>query len=206
MHPTLLLALALTVGDPSENIQTAAFIEADALEVGGEYEILIEINFPEAVTAGKAGVPAPFLQIDVPPSVRLTGKTLTTHRELARNEFIQEPYERLLKEAVNFIPFELIAEPKPDERIGLNLVAYVSAGDGSEPTFFRRRLELPVRGSVDAVATKKKRSDWGTDKSLLQIGQKMKGLSLPGVDGVQVDLGQWIGKKNLIVSTYRAYW
>ena len=63
----------------------------------------------DGASAAKSGAPAPFVQFDVPPSVRLTGKHLTTHRELANNEFIQEPYEQLLEESPGFVPFEIEA-------------------------------------------------------------------------------------------------
>jgi hypothetical protein len=203
--PLLLAVPALLAGD-SPSIGTAAYLEVEALEVGGSYEIVVDVHFPEEVVTSKAGVPAPFLQLDVPPSVKLQGRVLTTHEELAANEFIQEPFERLLEESVSMIPFELIAEPAVGETIGLNLVAYVSAGDGSEPYFFRRRLELPVAGAAEAVVAETPKSNWGTDAELLQIGDRVTPFSLPLANGVEVNVAEWLGKKNLILTTYRAHW
>ena len=200
----MLAPLILSALLPGADVQTSAFIDADELVVGERYEIFLRVKLPENVLASEAGAPAPFLQLDVPPSVRLEGRYLETHDELARNEFLAEPYERLLQDELTKIPFTLVAEPKPDERIGLNVVAYLTAPDQA-PSFFRTRLEQPVAAG-DAERATKKRSTWGVDPDLWQIGDRVRAVSLPDAAGQSVDLGQWIGDKNVIVTTYRAYW
>ena len=196
------LAAALSAGS---DVQTSAFIDADEIAVGERYEIFLRVRLPESVVASEAGAPAPFLQIDVPPSVRLEGRYLKTKDELARNEFLVEPYERLIKEELTRIPFVLEREPEPGESIGLNVVAYLTA-EGEPPRFFRERLELAVTGGASGQSAARKRSDWGEDERLLQIGDEVTPVALPNAAGESVDLGQWIGKKNVIVTTYRAFW
>ena len=69
------LACLLCVGSAPDDLVTAsARVEAgDGKDRG---DIVLEISFQHGVAADKAGLPAPILQIDVPPSVRLDGRTL----------------------------------------------------------------------------------------------------------------------------------
>ena len=204
MIPILVAAAFLSSGE--EAVRVSAYLDADELEVGEEYSIQLELTLPASMDATKAGAPAPFLQLDIPPSVKLVGKELTAYRELASNEFLHEPYERLLKEKSVEILFELIAEPKAGEQIGLNVLGYVRTDDETDDFFFRRRLELPLVALADAVPAKIAKSDWGTDDKLLQIGQKAEAFSLPLADGTKFDLASVLGKKKVIVTTYRAHW
>lgn len=205
MH-TIAAAILMAALTPPDTTSFQATLPAESLSVGTSYSIQLDIQFPEAVVASAAGAPAPFLQIDVPPSVKLEGRYLTTHKELSKNEFIAEPFERLLKDPQAKIPFELIAEPQPGETIGLNLVAYLSAADGSAPSFVRQRIELPVAAGAKAVPAKEPKSNWGTDKRLLQIGDKLEPFALPMADGSEFQVGELIGKQNLLITTYRAQW
>ncbi len=190
--------------EPVEPVGITATIDATSLEVGVEYEIIIEI-YPGEASTRDAGIPAPFLQIDVPPSVKLSGRVLETYRELSDNEFLQKPYERLLKQLPARIGFQLVAQPGPEETIGLNVVAYLE-GPSGEKTFLRRRLELPVAPGAEAVPGDATDSSWGTDETLLQIGDRAAPFELPRADGTMVALESYLGEKNIIVTTYRAYW
>lgn len=206
IHLPLLLLLACVqdgaiADDP---IGITATLDATSLEVGNEYEFVVEV-FADDVSTSKAGIPAPFLQIDVPPSVKLTGKVLETYKELSKNEFLQAPYERLLKKLPARIGFQLVAPPKPDETIGLNVIAYIEGPEG-ERTFLRRRLELPLAPGATAVPGDANDSSWGKDEELLQIGDRAAPFELPRADGTLVALESLLGEKNLIVTTYRAYW
>lgn len=201
----LVLALAAPVL-PAEEVRITATLPATELTVGGAHEIRLEIVFPDAVVASEAGVPAPLLQLDVPPSVKLTGRTVTTLKELRNNEFIAEPYERLLEDTQSAITFELVTEPAEGATIGLNVIAYVSAGDGTEPVFMRRRLELPLVAGASATEATEPNSTWGTDEALLQIGDKLEPFALPLADGYELSVAEWIGQSNIILTTYRAHW
>ena len=203
--PLLLIVASLQAGElPDEPIGITATLDATSLEVGVEYEIILEL-YPGEASTSEAGIPAPFLQIDVPPSVKLSGPVLETYTELSRNEFLQEPYERLLKQLPARIGFQLIAPPGPEETIGLNVIAYLEGPDG-EKLFLRRRLELPLTPGAEAVAGDVNDSSWGTDETLLQIGDRAAPFELPRADGTIVALESYLGEKNIIVTTYRAFW
>jgi peroxiredoxin len=48
------------------------------------------------------------------------------------------------------------------------------------------------------------RSEWGQTQTL-QIGDKAEKFALPS-KGSKVSLKKYLGKKNVIVNTYRAFW
>lgn len=187
-------------------MEVFAYLDAAELKLGGRYEFVVAVSLPEGSNASKAGSPAPFLQLDVPKGIKLLEPALTTHKQLADNEFLQEPYERLMEEGEVSIPFELTAELAPGASIGMNILAYVAGGKGKADYFFRRRLELPLYPGAEAEHGNDSKSDWGTDKQLLQIGQKATPFLLPNAKGELVSSEQYLGKHNLIVTTYRAHW
>jgi len=206
LAPVMLLAPLPHDPAPGDEVPVYAFIAADSLEVGGEYELEIFVDLPAAANASESGAPAPFLQIDVPPSIQLGGRYLKTYKELSENEFLQEPYERLLKENPARIPFKVVAEPGEDERIALNILGYVKPGGGERDFFMRRRFELPVEAGVDAEEVAAENSGWGVDEKLLKIGDQAVDFALPRADGTKVKLSDHLGKSNVIVTTYRAFW
>ena len=189
----------------ADSIQVAAHLMTAELEVGQSYEFVVELEMEAGVSLSQAGVPAALLQLDVPPSVELEGKILTTHQELASNNFLQAPYERVLKELPSSIRFKLIAAPKDNETIGLNLTGYVSGRDGSTG-FLRRRLELPLQGGASALVTNSRKSSWGIDKELLQIGDRAPDFTLPRADGSKLTLSAKFGEQRILITTYRAHW
>lgn len=189
-----------------EGVQVFAYLDAEELKPGGEYEFVVAVTLPEGRGASESGSPAPFLQLDVPKGVKLLERELKSHKELSDNEFLQLPYERLLEGTEVSIPFTVSADLAPDASIGLNILAYVDATKDKPGYFFRRRLELPLKPGAEALPGKAGKSDWGTDEKLLQIGQKAAPFLLPNAKGELVSSESFIGKQNLIVSTYRAHW
>lgn len=202
--PQVLMLLVLS-GVPENVVHVSAQVDADALSVGSEYKIVFDAHFKDGWSGGMAGIPAPFLQIEVPTSVELTGRVLKTYKELSRNEFIEEPFERLVRETPLEIGFKVIKEPDANEPFGLNFVSYASPASGDDAYFVRRRLSLPIAPNASAELVEPTRSNWGPE-GLLQIGDKAAPFSLPRADGSKVSLGQYRGKKNVIVMTYRAHW
>jgi len=189
-----------------EDVPIYAFIAADSLEVGGEYELEIFVELPENAKTSESGAPAPFLQLDVPPSIELGGRYLKTYQELSQNEFLEEPYERLLEENPARIPFKLVAEPAEGEVLGFNVLAYVKPGGETPDYFMRRRFELLIEPGVEAAEVAATDSSWGVDERRLQLGDEAADFTLPRADGTTVALADYIGKKNIIVTTYRAFW
>jgi len=205
MIPLLLPILSLvSSGIAPGEVQVSARLEASALTVGPTYEIVLDLALPAGLSNANSKI-APVLQIDVPDGVTLDGEVLTTHEDLARNEFLQEPFERALTDFPARIAFQLEKAPEAGATIGLNLVAYL-IDDADQHSFLRRRLELPLAPMASARRVDELRSDWTTDVRLLQIGQRAADFELPREDGSLVGLTDYIGEKNIIVTTYRAFW
>jgi hypothetical protein len=174
------------------------------LAVGSEYEIIIDVQYADGAAAPPAGIQPPILQIAVPDSARLGGRVLAEYNDLARNDFLQEPYERLLQQLPARVPFSLTRAPSADDVFHLNLLAYVTY-DGKE-FFLRRRLALPVRAGASARPVEPVVSDWGVDDKLLQLGDEAAEFDLPRSDGSWLALRDYLGDKNIVVTTYRAFW
>ncbi len=198
--------VALSTHSPTKGIlEVSARIPGEHLVVGKEYEIELDVSFAPGLSASNSGVPAPILQIGVPASAELTGKVLATYQEQARNEFLQEPFERLLAETPARIGFTLLRTPKPDDHFSLTILAYVSADPDREVRFVRRRLVQPLVAGAHAEKAPSIPSDWGRE-DLLQLGDRADLFELPRADGSRVALKDLIGTKNVVVVTYRAYW
>ncbi len=207
MIQILALSLLILGTPPADDVLTvSAELEAGDLKVGSEHEIVIKVGIKEGWSASQAGLPAPLLQIDAPPSVKLAGEILTTYKELSKNEFLQAPFERLLKKQEERVKFMLVQRPDPDEQIGLNIMAYVSEDPTVNSYFIRRRLTLEPAPGAKATQADAAKSDWGFDKNLLQIGDVAADFNLPKAFFPPVSLGHYLGEKNIIVATYRAYW
>lgn len=192
---------------PQDEVRVAAYLDADALPVGEELTIRLSVEVADGTSLSKAGMPAALLQIDAPDSVRLAGKELTGYRDLARNEFLEEPWERALEGGETEIAFTLVSAPAAGEVIALNVVGYATTGgeDGPRDWFLRRRLELSLTEPGDAVAVDPTTSAWGRNGTL-QIGDRAPAFRLPRADGTELDLADWLGERKVIVTTYRAHW
>ncbi len=204
---SLAVVMCLAMQETSPNmINVSATLDAKSFVVGQAYEIQLTVSVAEGWSASAAGIPKPILQIDVPKSVQLSGKVLSDHRELSRNEFLRAPYERLIEVGSSVVEFTLTSEPSADDRIGLNIIAYVRQGKDEDAFFVRKRLELPVEPGATAQSDDSSTSTWGGEGSGLQIGDRAKPFALPRADGSTVTLDDYLGKTNIILTTYRAHW
>ncbi len=206
MNLTILATtLMLLGGTDGKTVKVSATLPADTLEVGKSYEFLVDVEFPKGVSPGDAGIPAALLQVQVPPSAKLTGEVLTEHKDLARNEFLQAPFERTVEEYPARIAFKLTKKPAEGEAFHLNVMAYTLKKSKKSAKFLRRRLALPLKPGATAKEVEATPSDWGGDKHL-QLGDKAEDFDLPSADDTTASLAQFRGKKNVIVTTYRAHW
>jgi len=203
---TLFLAQPMPLELEGERIAISAQMSGEPLAVGRLSSFTVHFSLANGASASESGVPSPILQLDVPPSVKLAGKVLETYDELAKNEFLAAPYERLLRGDGASIEFELLAEPEPGASIGVIILAYVSEKEGTNPVFVRRRLELPVVPGVEARPGDDRDSHWGIDENLLQIGDLAASFDLPRADGSRLALEDVLHEQNVLVTTYRAYW
>lgn len=186
--------------------EVQAVMSAEPLGPGESTSFQVSLTLPESVSASGAGIPAPILQLEVPASVQLLGEYKRSYRDLARNEFLAEPFERLMKSPELTIPFEVIGEPAEGASIGISVVGYLTATEEAPARFFRRRLELAIASGAEATAGDDRDSTWGEDAATLDIGDTVSPLVLPIADGGEVDLSQYLGKQKVILTTYRAFW
>jgi hypothetical protein len=192
-------------------LQVEVTMQPGELTPGTPHAFTVEITAAEGWSPTDAGIPGVFVQLDVPSSVSLVGKVLETRQELARNEFLVAPFERLVETGATEIAFTIDRVPPPDATIGVNVVAYVrgpAAVDGGkgEARFVRQRFSLPVRAGAVAVPADASRSTWGGERGGLQIGDHADPFSLPRADGSEVTLQELLDRSNAIVTTYRAHW
>ena len=205
MISLIFLCVSLTAATPDAAFSVSAKIDASTLVKGEHYDVVIDWQVAGGFSSAGAGIPAPILQIDAPRAIQLDGKVLRGRRELSQNEFLQAPYERLLKESPARIRFKLRKEPNNDDIIGLNILAYIGSEESGEARFVRRRLELRLAPNASATDAASPNSRWGRN-DLLKIGDKAAGFKLPKADGTMLALKHYRGKKNVIVTTYRAHW
>ena len=71
--------------------------------------------------------------------------------------------------------------------------------------YFRRRLELPIKSGATSVEVDESNTHWGTHDTLV-VGDDADDFTLPQYGGTEISLSDYIGKKNVIVTTYRAHW
>lgn len=190
---------------PSDSVVPSAAINAETLAVGEEYEIALAVQLGSDVSVDAAGIPQMLLQIDVPKCVKLLGKEVKTLGELSKNEFLEAPYERLVDAGETTIGFKVIREPKEGDAFGLNLLAYTGGEDSADHRFVRQRLSLPIQPNSVGTLVSEPASNWGRNKTL-HIGKKATFFSLPTAAGEKVSLKKYRGKKNVVVTTYRAHW
>ncbi len=205
-----ILVSCISVASPAEStVGVSARWASDPTTVGEAYEFVLELDVPDdlSVPVGRRMKHSPILQLDVPPSVELEGKHLSNYRELARNEFLEAPFERLVERGATTVKLTLKESPKPEDAIGLIVTAFFKSKASGAEFFYRRRLSLPLKAGATAVAADAKNSFWGVDAKQLKIGDKAPLFDLPLADGSgTLALSDYVGKKKIIITTYRASW
>lgn len=203
------LALAADPAPLEAQIQLTAGLGDAELKVDEAQEFSLKLVVPEdfALPKGRRMKHSPILQIEVPESVALEGKHLKSYREQARNEFLEAPFERLIQAGTTKVGFRLKSKPKADDAIGIIVTAFFRSKSTDKEFFLRRRLSLPLTPGAVAVPAKASNSSRsGTSKSL-KIGDRVSDFTLPKIDGSgELKLSDYVGKKKLIITTYRASW
>lgn len=179
-----------------------------SVRAGDKLDVLVEVLVGQGWSVGAAGIPEPVLQIGVPEGVTLDGKVLS-EREQARNEWLFSPYERTIRPGESTITLIIDRDSlATSPTLAINLIAYARKSGEENAVFVRRRVELPlVAGttmSSDQVAS---RSNWGPPGfDSLNIGDKAQDFTLPRGNASTLALGDVLGKGDVIVTTYRAFW
>lgn len=204
--PTLAIAaILLTASTPPDDVFRASAHIEGKIEQGETARLIVDVAVKPGWSIEKAGVSNAIIQVDVPSCVKLLGERAKTKKQLARAGFIRSPEERLADGPTTEFEFEPTAPCHDDEPFEINILAYVSPPDGSDAWFVRRRIALPIKRGATSHEVDASKSDWGIGKEL-QIGDKAPLMKLPRADGTMIDLARDLGKRNIVITTYRAYW
>ncbi|MGE3182955.1 MAG: hypothetical protein AB7N71_15100 [Phycisphaerae bacterium] len=187
---------------PPDAIRISAELKPGALMVGQNHKFEVAASMAAGWSSKKQ--PPLITQLDYPACVAPVDKVLKG-KELAENEFIAEPYEYLLRENGREIEFRLIAAPADGDAIGINVIGYLRGEDDDAVWFVRKRFELPLKPGAAADPADAADSKW-SEPNVLQIGDKLPAISLPQADGEKVDFAEHAKGKNLVITTYRAFW
>lgn len=199
-----LLPLCLASAPPTDVLTASARFDGP-LTVGAKARLIVEIDMKEGWQIDKAGIPNAIIQIDAPSCVKVIGERATDKKALSKTGFMRHPEERLARDRATAFEFELQSPPADDDRFAVNILAYVSPPDDSDAWYVRRRIALSLKEGAKSSSIDAKTSDWGVGDEL-QLGDKLPRLKLPKADGSIVDLGEQLGKKNVVITTYRAHW
>jgi len=189
---------------PSDALRVDARLGAPSgLDVGAGVTAAVEVQVSDEWSQG--GRLAPVLQLELPRSVELLGDVLKDPARLAQNDFMRAPFERILKNGPNRIPGRIIAAPGDSDLIAMNVLVYVQGDQAKSGRLVRRRIELPLKAGAVARTVPADKAPWG-DGSVLAVGDRAPDFELPRADGSKFKLSEVLGKKNIVLTTYRAFW
>lgn len=204
LTPLLLLFPVLPWHEP--DVRVLARLEAERLVVGESYAARVSVELPASLSSESSAARALFVQLDAPASIELLGERPTGYDALAANEFLQEPFERLLEGDAATIPFRYLGGDDAGS-LGIVVLGYLRDAATGEERFLRKRVELPVKARAEGVPGDASDSSWGDDPELLQIGDVAPSFDAALVDGTgRFTLDEVLGRETVIVTTYRAFW
>jgi hypothetical protein len=196
--------LAMASTPPADTLTARARIEGE-LKPGETARLIVEIESRKGWSLTQAGIPNAIIQIDAADCTELKGDRAKTQKALSRAGFLRHPEERFADGAKTEFEFDVKKTPGADDQFAINVLAYASPPDGANAWFIRRRIAIPIaRGAVSRDISPTP-SDWGVDDDL-QLGDKAPLMKLPRADGSLVNLAEYLGKKNIVITTYRAHW
>ncbi len=200
----LLIAGSALGGPPGDGVVLEARMP-DAIQSGQELELIVGLRVADGWSASIEGSPGVLIQIDTPDGVELLGDRVTEFGQLARANFLELPWEREVEAGETVVPFSIGGDVASGATLGISAVVYLADADG-ENWFVRRRVELPISaGASESADSQASASDWG-ENGTLAVGDEAQAFVLPRADGSEVDLSEHLGKNNVIVTTYRAFW
>ncbi len=174
----------------------------------------LRVQLTKGASSSASGIPGFIVQLDPPPGLRLLGKPVVEFEELRDNEFLMEPWERLVTEELTEIGFAVEDGFDPESTLGIIVVGYVANGD--KEAFLRRRYELKIAQGAAATLGDATDSSWGpfdelaADKRPLLIGDKAPGFTAPKLEADGSLEGSSLKEATqaspLVIATYRGHW
>ncbi|MCA9254894.1 MAG: hypothetical protein KDA33_04625 [Phycisphaerales bacterium] len=204
--PTMIALASASIASapPAETLRASARLEGSLAE-GATARLVVRIDVNEGWTLGDAGLPNAVIQVDAPACARVVGERARDAKALSKSGFLRLPEERMADGAETAFEFRLNSAPGADDSFGINVLAYVSPPDGADAWFVRQRIAIPLRKDARSTPANAVTSRWSGDDGL-QLGEKPELMKLPRADGSLVDLGEHLGRKNIVITTYRAFW
>ncbi len=203
--PFLIAAsFASVAGSP---LRVAASLPADVeLLDDAEAAFTLRVDLAEGWTIPPGKVSQPIVQLQVPESVDLDGRRPTTTAELAQNEYLRAPFERLVEVGEETeISFSMFEDAAPGDAIRINVLVYATPGGEDATRLLRARYELPLQAGATARAIDPVPATWGEGDEY-EPGDLVEGFALPRADGTEVDLDAILGRSAVVITTYRAFW
>ena len=184
----------------------------------------LSIELEEGLSGTDAGIPVFIVLLDPPAGLELVGQPVVKFEDLRDNEFLMEPWERIVEAGESRIEFKVTPEMAASATLGINVIGYLASQKesqkgsqkGGDQAFLRRRFELEIRGGATAVLGDPMDSSWGPFESLpeekrpLVIGDKAPDfvgptLTAKGV-GEDASLAAIKGNGPRVLATYRGHW
>ncbi|MEM8710299.1 MAG: hypothetical protein AAGG01_05065 [Planctomycetota bacterium] len=200
--------------DPTSEgpVQVLARLE-DRPVTDGPARAVIELQLAPGVSAQSSGIPGCIVQLDPPPGVELLGERVLEFEALRDNEFLMEPWERLMDKNRLTVPLRLAADLAPDATLGINVIGYVASSPGKDDAFFRQRLELPLLADSTAFRGDPTQTSWGPfgaeidTPGPLTIGESIPAFRLPRLGADRPwSSAEVIGTQPALIVTYRGHW
>jgi|GEM_PF-1200135 len=206
----LLIPLAISVSlagtaPPPDVVKMDMRIDSPDRDVGKTMRLFVSVDLKDGWTGNAGKAPNFILQVDAPDCVEMQGPRLEGIRNLSRNGFLRPPEEKMMEGRETSLEFKITKAPSKDDRFAVNLIGYVTDADNTDVWYIRRRMAFAMTKDAKPTRIDESPSTWGIGNEL-ELGDKAVPFKLPQADGTEVDLSQYLGKKNIIVSTYRAFW
>lgn len=203
--PFVFSSVLTGVAPPEDVVKMDMRIDSAERKVGESMRLFVSVDLKVGWSGNAGKVPSFILQVDAPGCVDMLGPRLDSIKKLSRNGFLRPPEEKMMEGRETSFEFRLTKAPAASDRFAVNLIGYVTDADNSDVWYIRRRMSLAFDKTATAKAVDAAPSSWGVGNEL-ELGDKAVAFVLPQADGTLVDLKQYLGKKNIIVTTYRAFW
>ena len=183
----------------------------------------LSIQLAKGASGSESGIPGFIVQLDVPAGLRLSGEPITGFEDQRSNQFLMEPWERVVTDEETEIGFIVESGFDPASTLGVNILGYVGIGSGADDSgrkeaFLRRRFELKIEhGAVGQLVDASDSSwgpagDWPAGERPLAVGDRAPGFTGPrlnmdaGTPFLEGSFDLPLGSGPLVITTYRGHW
>lgn len=224
---SLLLATAVQVTEPALPMKSpvdsvsirVAILPSPTDAMPASATLTIQVG--DGVSGSESGIPGFIVQLDPPKGLRLLGDPIIEFKELHANQFLMEPWERLVTEEETKIGFAVEGGFDPSSTLGISVIGYVAEEARTDETprkeaFLRRRFELKIEHGAVAQPGDASDSSWGPPERW-PVGERplFLGDKAPSFVGPSLNADGSLGQGSLetslsagpvLVAFYRGHW